>query len=393
MLSYLKSEFLKKCSDLHDSKVPWSLVVSSFINKSGEIAISLLPMLLIERNVSTAGASLILGATKAAQMGGFFVGGFLSDIVGFRLIILTSYLFGFIGFTALPFLRSNFLIAIFAVLAQFGSALFSPSARALIREMSGLAVKKSMDWLRTSSNLGQVISSIMGIVLGHLGLLIPFLVDGLTSLAAFCIGIFTLENPKVEHEKVAKGSVEKGYYLYSVGLAFFYFIYELGFLSFSGFGKLALGNNGIRAFGVVLLVNTFFCGILAVPASSFFHKPQKSIPVGLLLVALGMLLLTVFPKTILFFGICSLIMTLGEIIFSVHAQTLLLVNSSGKSSKHYGLSLMIQSLGKLMAGLALFPLVLMSDHPSIPFVLGPLFFLIIFFALPKAFLRRGQTTA
>jgi MFS family permease len=373
-------------------EVPWALVVSSFINKSGEMAISLLPMLLIDRNFSATESSVILGSTKAAQMGGLFVGGFLSDVIGFRFIILTSYFLGFVGFTTLPFLRSNLLITVFSVLAQFGSSLFGPSARSLVRETSGVAVKKSMAWLRTSSNLGQVVSSILGIVLGPFGLLIPFLTDGLTSLAAFFVGIFTLKNPHVGPHPMQKGSVEKGYFLFSVGLAFFYFIYELGFLSFSGFGKLALGNGGIRAFGVMLLINTFLCGILAVPSTNIFHKPRKSLAIGFLLVALGMFLITIFPKTAFYFGVCSLIMSAGEVIFNVHAQTLLLVNSNGKSSRHYGVSLMIQSLGKLAAGVALFPLVLTSNHPSLPFVLAPIGFFIVFIALPKDFIRRGETS-
>ncbi len=382
---------ISQFSKLKNAKIPWALIVSSFINKSGEMAISLLPMLLIDRGFSSSSSSLILGLTKSAQVGGLFVGGFMTDITGFRPIILSSFLMGFIGFTSLPFLRSSFLVGTFAVIGQFGSALFNPSARALVREQSGIAIKNSLAWLRTASNLGQVVSSLVAILIGSLGLMVPFLLDGITSLVALIIGFFKLKEPKSERTEQAKGFVERGFFHYSLALAFFYYIYELGFLSFSGFGRLALGNDGIRAFGVALLVNTFFCGAFAVPAAHFFQKPSRSLPTGFIAVALGMFLFVVLPKTILSFAFCSLIMTLGEIAFNVHSQSLLLVNSTGKSSKHYGLSLVIQSTGRLVAGATLFPLVLNAQYPGIPFVCGSLLFFITFLTLPKVFIKRGES--
>jgi MFS family permease len=220
----MQIDFMQKTKKLiqttiNNSSIPWALIISSFINKSGELAISLLPMLLIERQVSAAGSSFIMGATKMAQLGGLYIGGFLSDVIGFRFIILASYLLGFVGFTILPFLNSKVLIGIFSVIAQFGSALFNPSARALVREMSGTVIKKNLAWLKTSSNLGQVVSSIFGIILGPLGLVIPFVVDGVTSLLAFVIGFFTLKNPKIDLKKSSDDSnTQQGYFLYSFGL-------------------------------------------------------------------------------------------------------------------------------------------------------------------------------
>lgn len=370
------------------ARVPWALVISSFINKSGEMAMSLLPMLLIERQLSATESSLILGAAKGARTIGLLAGGLLSDAVGFRVVILASYLTGFLGFTVLPYLASPILIGVFSMIAQFGSSLFPASARALVREMKEIELKKSMAWLRTASNLGQVVSSLVSIAFGSLGLLIPFLFDGMTSLAAFSIGLFTLRDPQSKEQESGEATVETGYYLYSLALACFYFVYELGFLSFSGFGKLALGDGGIRAFGVVLLVNTLLCGVLAVPAAHFFHRPSRSLGLGFALVTLGMMMVTVLPKTILCFVICSLIMTIGEIIFSVHAQTLLMTNSRGKTNRHYGFSLLIQSSGRLAAGVVLFPLVLTAAYPSLPFVVAFGVFFLLMAKLPREFLLR-----
>jgi len=380
-----------KIRSLFDPKIPWALVISSFINKCGEMAINLLPMLLIERGISIEGSSLILGFTKLALVVGLFASGFLTDLLGYRAIVLASYFVGFVGFIALPFSKTTVLIGVFAGLAQLGSALFTPSARAMIREHRLLAPKKSLAWLRASSNLGQVISSILGILLGSFGLIVPFLLDGATSLLAFAIGVFSLGRPSTLAEHAQKGSVEKGFVLYSLALACFSFVYELGFLSFSGFSKMALGNGAIQAFSTVLLINTFFCGVCAVPAASFFRKPRVSLSLGVIVASLGMLLVTVLPKTVLCFALCALIMSLGEIVFVVHAQAILLANSHGKSSKYYGMSMMIQASGKLAAGVAVFPLVLRSAHPTIPFVVGPILFFVFLSLLPRDFLYRGES--
>jgi hypothetical protein len=101
--------------------------------------------------------------------------------------------------------------------------------------------------------------------------------------------------------------------------------------------------------------------------------------------------MTLLPKSIAYFALCSLIMTLGEVVFTVHAQMLLMVNSSGRSSKQYGLSLMIQSLGRMGAGIALFPLVLRSATPWAPFVGGAVAYLVLNAGVPKEFLRRGES--
>lgn len=381
---------LPQLSTLRNSRIPWALVVSAFVNKCGDLAMSLLPMLLIERQISTGNSSLILGATKSAQMAGLFLSGLLCDAVGFRFVILSSYFLCIVGFSALPFLFRELWIALFAIIAQFGIALFNPAARSMVKEIKGLAVKTSTAWLRAASNCGQVIASLIGIAVGPLGLLVPFVVDALTSLVAFSISLFTLKNPPATAEKPERGRVEKGYYQYALATGALFFIYELGWLSFAGYSKLALGDQAVRAYGVALFVNTLLCGLLAVPCASYFQRPALSLSLGAILTASGLVLMVLLPKSIPCFALSSLIMTAGELAFSVHVQTLLLVNSSGRSSKHYGLAMMIQASGRLLAGVAVFPLVLRSTHPEIPFLAAVLFFFALLAFLPRAFLKRGE---
>lgn len=353
------------------------------------MALSLLPMLLIERQLGANESSAILAGSKAFQVMGLFLGGLLTDYFGFRFVILLSYAMGFIGFTTLIQCYQPILIGAFASIAQLGSALFPASARAMVREMKSLELKKSLAWLRTASNLGQVVSSCFGILFGSLGLIIPFVLDGVTSLFALVIGFLTIKNPESAKHSDEPTRVEKGYFTYSLALAFFYFNYELGFLAFSGFAKLSLQGDGIRAFAVVLLINTLLCGLLAVPASRFFKNPKMSLGLGFSTVTSGMIAMTLLSKTLLNFAICATIMTIGEVIFSVYSQSLLLANSSGKTSRFYGLSLLIQSSGRFLAGAVLFPGVLKSENPSLPFLLGAILFFVFAFKLPREFLRRA----
>ncbi len=381
---------MRKLQELRKSNIPWALVVSTFINKSGEMAMNLFPMLLIEHHFTTSGATLTMGLVKTAQVTGLYFGGLLCDYFGYRYLILAAFLSGAIGFTSIPFLKSTLLITCLGVFAQFGAALFNASARSMIRETSGSVLKQNMAWLRMASNLGQVISALLGIVFGSIGLIFPFLVDGVTSFFAFVVGVFALKDPPRESESEKKGMVHKGFFIYTFALVFFFFIYDLGTLSFSGFAKMSLGSNSIQAFSIVMLVNTFICGTLAVPAARLFRNPKKAILMGSVTVAVGMILLVSLPKTIPYFALCALIMTCGEVVWGVYAQTLLLANSTGRSSRHYGLSLMIQTLGRFAAGVCVFPFVLRAEFPVIPFLVGLIGFMFFYLKVPKEFMDRAQ---
>ena len=55
------------------------LITTSFINKTGTIGLSLVPMILVERHLSAGQSSLVMTLIKASTLGGTLLGGLSSD--------------------------------------------------------------------------------------------------------------------------------------------------------------------------------------------------------------------------------------------------------------------------------------------------------------------------
>ena len=369
---------------------PWGLILSAFVNKCGTLGIALLPMLLIEYGFTQTQSSLILSCTKAAEPVSFLLGGVAINALGVYPILLVSFLISAVGLVIAPMTRVAWLVLLGGVLAQFGTSLFNPAARSLIRADSAKrSLKENLAWLRTANNLGKVVASGVAMLVGKFGLMIPFLFDAFTSLVAFALGWFVIPSKPAPQEGARMGwnDVERGYYLYSTALLFYFFVYELGYMSFAALAKIRMGTQGIQAFALASLVNTAMCGFAAVPAQRWFRDSRWSLQAGTLLTAAGALLCLYLGNTFLSIALASFVFTLGEVIFTVHSQVLLLANSPATGgSGHYGVSLTIQSLGRYLAGWALFPIVINGVHPAMPFFAGALGFFALFYVLPGTFL-------
>ncbi len=374
------------------NKFPIGLVVASFVNKCGNMGLQLLPMLLIEKQFNVATSSFIMGASKSVGPIASFFSGNIIIFLGTKFVLLASFILSAIVMGLLPFINSSFLIGVLAVAANLATNLFNPVARDLVKQASSPQdLKKQLAWLRTASNLGQVVSSAITIFTGKLGLIIFFMFDAITSVFAFIIAKLTIHLPALSlkneaEEKSAPSFITRGYYTYTLLLAIYYFVYELGFLSFSAMAKTNFGDRGISAFGVAMIINTFLCGTLAVPAARYLNSAKIWIPVGFILTVLGPLLFTLLPKTILLLAVCAFLITMGEILMAVFSQTLLLQNCGGKMGQiHYGRGLTIIKMGNLLAGIILFPVVVYGHTPWSPFFLSVFIFFAILFFIPRSF--------
>ncbi|HAZ12201.1 MAG: hypothetical protein A2X86_03100 [Bdellovibrionales bacterium GWA2_49_15] len=377
-------------------KFPVGLVVSTFVNKCGNMGLQLLPMLLIEKNFSVSTASFIMGATKSvAPLGSFFSGNIIV-FLGAKFVLLATFLLSAVTMGFIPFINSPFFLGLFAITANFAATIYNPVARSIIKEtFPPLQLKKYLAWLRSASNLGQVVSSAMAIFLGKMGLMILFVFDSFTSLLAFFIGRMAIQNPKSVKQPDVSGDagqsfIAEGYYTYTILMAVYFFVYELGFLSFSALAKINFGDQGISAFGIVMIINTFLCGGLAVPAARYLSSGKIWITVGFILTILGPLVLTFLPKTILVLSLGAFLLTLGEILVAVFSQTLLLQNCGGKLGQiHYGRGLTIQKTGNFLAGVILFPVVVYGQTPWLPFLLAVIVFFAILVLIPRSFFHKA----
>lgn len=357
------------------------------------MGLQLLPMLLIEKNFNVSTSSFIMGATKLVGPVGSFFSGNIIVFFGTKFVLLATFLLSALSMGLIPFLNSPFFLGLMAITASFASTIYNPVARNIIKETCPpLQLKKQLAWLRSASNLGQVVSSAMAILSGKMGLIILYIFDSFTSLLAFFLGKFYVKTQvkKLENDNQlvdpGESFIAEGYYTYTLLLAVYFFVYDLGLMSFSALAKINFGDKGVSAFGVAMIINTFLCGTLAIPAAKHLNSAKIWIATGLILTILGPLVLTFLPKTILVLAFAAFLLTLGEILVAVFSQTLLLQNCGGKLGQiHYGRGLTIQKMGNFLAGVILFPVVVYGHSPWIPFLLALLIFFAILFLIPKNF--------
>jgi MFS family permease len=113
------------------------ITLTSFINKSGTIGLSIVPILLVERHISSGESAWIVGAIRAAGLAGVLVGGWSCDLLGLRTTLLLSFLVSGAGLALMPVFSGAWLIALTACLAQLGTSLYYASARLLLTRIVG----------------------------------------------------------------------------------------------------------------------------------------------------------------------------------------------------------------------------------------------------------------
>ena len=359
----------------------WPLIVTSFINKSGTIGLYLLPMLLIEKNLSIAESSLILGAVKASLFLGHITGGMSSDRLGLRFTVNSSFLISAIGLAALPFADAAWLILLFGVLAQAGTAMFTSASRILLSELvEKTSFQSALAWLRGTNNLAQVISSFVAYMFSSMGLKFLFLFDATTSFIALLFGAKWMPDSKKHKEQSSqpklltilkdpnfwKHQQTKRYFLIISMLFFFFFIYDLSFMGVSAKCKIIWGEKGVQYFTYFNLINAVLCGLLAIPSAKLFQDVKKAFPLGFLLATAGGALALNTENSLIQILIGGFLFSLGEIVFASLSQFVMIEETPPYAKgTFYGFSLVLQSAGRVLGSALMFPMVIAENYSLI----------------------------
>ncbi|MFI5361544.1 MAG: MFS transporter [Elusimicrobiota bacterium] len=345
------------------------VLLTTFTNKVGSIGLSLIPILLVNRGVSTAKGSLVLSLLKATIVVGTLAGGALSDRFSSRSLTLAALAMSAAGLGFLPFQRTIILILAFGILAQFAEALLNVVQRVLLMDQVHTGhQKEALGWMRMVSNFAQIFSYSIAAAAARLGVAPLMVLDASTSFVAFVLGRKVLPRKSSERDTdkgltVGKDGVyasKTAFIGCSVVLMGWSFFYEL-FLE-GGAGRLEIlhPGQGLRRFSSMMILNTILCATLAVPSTRIFRKPWPAITAGMMLTALGILIAGwgMASQLWVFFGM--LFITLGELMLGAVAQYTLMrmTPSVERAGLYYSSGLTIMQFGRIAgAGLA-FPLLI-----------------------------------
>lgn len=355
------------------------LISTSFINRCGNIGLSLVPMLLVEKKFTIAQSSLVMGSVKSLIVLGAFLGGFLSDRLGGKFTLLLSFMLSAIGMGFLPFSFGVISLTIFAALAQLGSSLFKGPSRLLLTELvDPPQQKESVAWLRMANNGAQILSFGIGAIFARAGFMPLMLFDAITSFLAAIFGWKKLPylkpKPSVNVEEHREGNKFSWQLLLGMTLttASYTFLYQIFLVGVAALLKLKFSSHGLELYSLSMVMNTFLCALLAIKAARMFSNPRFALPFGMILLTIGCSLTTMVETSKYFLFLGMLIITVGEIIFSSLGPFMLIqVSSSGSKNRGsiYGMSLVIQEFGAILGAALGFPIVLGSSHPMM-IVLG-----------------------
>ncbi len=304
-------------------KPVWILAFVAFVNRSGTMVVPFLVLYLTEaRGYSATAAGRMLALYGLGAILGTYLGGWLSDKVGTRRVLLSSLWSGAGAFLLLGFLRARWAIACAAFFLSLVSEAFRPALATATAESSPPGERgRAFALNRLAVNIGMSFGPAAGGFLAQINYSWLFIVDGATSFLAGWVllrSFSKLPAPPAPHarKQVAGNSPwSDGPF---VALIVLMTLYGLVFFQLLGAFPLTLRDRfGLSPawIGISLAVNTvsitFFEMLLV--HSLRRRDPYKVIGLGSFLLCLGFALLP-FGTGRAYVIFTVLVWTVGEML-------------------------------------------------------------------------------
>jgi len=350
------------------------VLITSLVNKTGAIGISLLPMLLVEGQYSTAQSSFAMSVVKGSTIAATLLSGWFSDALGLRIVVLGSLLFAAVGLVFLPIQLGFVVLLVSGVVAQLGIASINASMRLLLtRTVERSRQKEALGWMRFVNNLGQIFSFGLATMSATLGARVLIWFDAFTSLASFVIGRKVLPR-EVRTEEAVPGAQQAignrgGWNAWwpfigcTLLLTGWNFIYEFFMAGMAGKLKVFHPTEGLRIFSILMVVNTILCAALAVTASRILTRAVPSLIIAAVLMTGGLILGVRSVQSIPLLLVSMLLLTMGEIVYGALGQFLMIraVPRSNRENTVYASAILIANCGRMLAAGLAFPMIVRAE--------------------------------
>jgi predicted MFS family arabinose efflux permease len=306
------------------SRPTWFLSVVMLINRSGTMVVPFLTLYLISIGYSISQAGIVFAFFGLGAFSGAYIGGRLTDKIGFYHVQIITLIGGGIMFFVLAQMKTYFHICLFTYLLAFINEAFRPANSTAIAFYSKPENRtRSYALNRLAINLGWAIGSGVGGVLADIDPTLLFYVDGITNIVAGILIIFFLK-PVNFKEEMAKHEVasktpsaykDKTYLVFILLTFFFASCFFQLFTNFSPFFYQEL-HYSKSMIGYLLAVNGIIIAIIEMVLIHKLEGKRKTlhyISFGIFLCGLSFLMLNIpdIGPLLAFSMIC--LMTFGEI--------------------------------------------------------------------------------
>jgi predicted MFS family arabinose efflux permease len=307
------------------SKEVWWLALITFINRAGTMVIPFLTLYLEEdKSLSLSQMSWVMSAFGLGSVVGTWIGGKLTDTIGYYKVMVRSLFSTGILFIALQFLDTFASICLGIFFVMLVADTFRPAMYVAMSVYSKPENKtRSVTLIRLAINLGfSAGPAVGGLIIATMGYGGLFWVDGVTCILATLLLISVLNPRKAKPLDETKVENPESVYSDKPFWVFFIAMVIFGIVFLQYFSTMPLYYKEVHALtpveiGLLLGLNGLFIFLLEMPLIHWLEKLKRSkiglTLFGLLLTAISFLVINLTSWTgILVIGI--LFMTVGEMV-------------------------------------------------------------------------------
>ncbi|PQB03821.1 MDR family MFS transporter [Aureitalea marina] len=343
------------------SKEIWLLSLVTFINRAGAMVIPFLSLYLVsEKGFSLPQVGWIMTGYGLGSLLGNWMGGKLTDRIGFYKTIVISLFLGGLGFISIQFIDSfeGLVIGLFGLM--WAVDLYRPGifvAADVYSKKENLT--RSIGLIRLAINLGFSIGPVIGgILIAHVSYNSIFWIDGGSCLLASAL-LFVLLKPKKRDQNEEKEKVKAGKPPYRNSLYMLFLlimvINSLVFVQyFSTVPLYYQEDRGLSedVIGWLLFLNGAMIVLLEMPLIGWLERlgltKTGAMIWGILFLAASFLVLN-FSSGFWILIVGMILMTLGEMIGSPFSNALAIALSpEGRKGSYMGLYSMSWSLSHII---------------------------------------------
>lgn len=349
------------------SKEIWVLTLVTYINRAGAMVMLFLTRYLHEEmffSLTEIGWMLVF--IGAGALFGNWIGGKLTDKLGYYTVMISSlFLTGF-GIISLMFLYNYLEICIGLFIVTAFADAYKPAMYVAVSNFTDSKNRtRALTLVRLAVNLGIVTGPLLaGLLVSNNNYDMLFWIDGLTCIFAISIFIIMIEESKIYKSKIiirrqrSKINPDKSFNIDKNYVLFIFASFLTAFLFFQLFTTIPLYNSSKLnltdlQIGMLLALNGLLIFLLEMPLISYLEKKvtkaTKIIFIGSIFMTSGFLTLLIY-KSVLILILSIIFITIGQILLFSFSNTFAFTRAvSGQEGKYMAFYAMSFSAAQIIS--------------------------------------------
>lgn len=319
------------------SREVWILGLVTLVNRSGMMVLPFMTLYLTSaKHFSIAEAGIVSAFFGVGSMCGAYLGGYLSDKLGYFRVQLFSLIAGGISCILLGYLEGMITISLGMFITSLLLDMLRPAMSASVSEFATAdSLTRSYSLIRMAINLGAGLGPAIAGILAGIDFRLIFFGDGITSIAAGILLYFSFSQKiKNDHRVKKEKIVEKPVALHPYFIPFLFFTLCYAVVFFQLFTSLPIYYEQVhhlskQSIGLLISLNgliVFLFEMMLVYKIENTVHPRSIITFGTLLCGIGLIMLNLTTAGII--TIVSMVLLSFSEIFAMPFMMTVAVQSA-----------------------------------------------------------------